>query len=183
MTTRITHITSRVAHTSFCDVCDLSAIRLERTVAPGTALRGATIAYMPNGGNGATRRSIELTVATSMICPVTHHPLTPSSAEEGGSSHTLRRRSNGNPCACSIPLCATRLPGRGRACPTLPGSAVIYAEGTASRPPTAKGLADIGVQSGSAGPALRPCGFSSGAGSCRAASKIIRILMRHALKN
>jgi hypothetical protein len=29
---------------------------------------------------------------------------------------------------------------------------------------------------GSAGPALRPCGSSSGAGSCRAAKKIIRIL-------
>src|SRR5208337_2204266 len=36
--------------------------------------------------------------------------------------------------------------GRGRACPTLPGSAAMYTEGTASRPPTAKGLADIGVQ-------------------------------------
>jgi hypothetical protein len=31
---------------------------------------------------------------------------------------------------------------RGRACPTLPGSAAMYKEGTASRPPTAKGLAD-----------------------------------------
>ena len=28
----------------------------------------------------------------------------------------------------------------------LPGSAAMYTEGTASRPPTAKGLADIGVQ-------------------------------------
>jgi hypothetical protein len=72
--------------------------------------------------------------------------------------------------------------GRGRACPTLPGSAAMYAEGTASRPPTAKGLADIGVRLGSAGPALRPCGFSSGAGSCRAANKIIRIIMGHAAK-
>jgi len=88
----------------------------------------------------------ESTVATSTICPVTHHPLTPSSAEEGSYSHNLRRRSSCNLCACSIPPCATRTPGRGRACPTLPGSAVIYAEGTASRPPTAKGLADIGVQ-------------------------------------
>ena len=33
-----------------------------------------------------------------------------------------------------------------RAWPTLPGSAAMYAEGTASRPPTAKGLADIGVK-------------------------------------
>jgi hypothetical protein len=33
---------------------------------------------------------------------------------------------------------------------------------------------------GSAGPALRPCGFSSGAGSCRAANKIIRILTHRA---
>ena len=89
----------------------------------------------------------------------------------------LRRRSNCNLCACSFPRCATRSPSRGRACPTLPGSAAMYAEGTASRPPTAKGLADIGVQPGSAGPALRPCGSSSGAGSCRAANKIIRILM------
>jgi hypothetical protein len=28
----------------------------------------------------------------------------------------------------------------------LPGSAAVYTEGTASRPPTGKGLADIGVQ-------------------------------------
>jgi len=56
----------------------------------------------------------------------------------------------------------------------------MYAEGTASRPPTAKGRADVGVRPGSAGPALWPCGFSSGAGSCRAANKIIRILTRRA---
>ena len=35
---------------------------------------------------------------------------------------------------------------RGRACPTLLGSAAMCTKGTASRPPTAKGLADIGVQ-------------------------------------
>jgi hypothetical protein len=97
-------------------------------------------------------------------------------------SQNLRRRSNWNLCACSFPLCTTRSPGRGRACPTLPGSAAMYAEGTASRPPTAKGLADIGVRPGSAGPALRPCGFSSGGGSCRAANKIIRIITRRAAK-
>ena len=69
---------------------------------------------------------------------------------------------------------------RGRACPTLPGSAAMYTEGTASRPPTAKGLAGIGVRPGSAGPAVRPCGISSGVGFCRAANKIIRIIMGHA---
>ena len=101
-------------------------------------------------------------------------------------SHNPRRRSDYNLCACSFPLCATRSPGRGRACPTLPGSAAMYAEGTASRPPTAKGLADIEVQPGSAGPAvagppiLMADGFSSGVGSCRAANKIIRILTRRA---
>jgi hypothetical protein len=61
-------------------------------------------------------------------------------------SHNLRRRLNCNLCACSFPPCATRSPSRGRACPTLPGSAATYAEGTASRPLTAKGLAAIGVQ-------------------------------------
>ena len=119
----------------------------------------------------------ELRVATSTICPITHHPLTPSSAEEGSYFHNLSRPSNCNLCACSFPPCATRSPGRGRACPTLPGSAAMYAEGTASRPPTAKGLAYIGIRPGSAGHALRPlrsaqgrpCGSSSGAGSCRAA--------------
>jgi hypothetical protein len=33
-----------------------------------------------------------------------------------------------------------------RDAPTLAGSAAMYTEGTASRPPPAKGLADIGVQ-------------------------------------
>ena len=33
-----------------------------------------------------------------------------------------------------------------RGAPTLLGLAAMYTEGTASRPPTAKGLADIGVQ-------------------------------------
>jgi hypothetical protein len=37
-------------HTSFCDVCDLLAIGVECSGAPGTAPRGAMIAYMPNGG-------------------------------------------------------------------------------------------------------------------------------------
>ncbi len=108
----------------------------------------------------------ELTVATS------------------GSSYLMRRSGAdlkvGATPACSFPPCATRSPGRGRACPTLPGSPAMYAEGTASRPPTAKGLADIGVRRGSAGPAVRPCGSSSGAGSCRAANKVIRILRRRA---
>jgi hypothetical protein len=36
---------------------------------------------------------------------------------------------------------------------------------------------------GSAGPALRPCGFSSGAGSCRAAHKIIRVLTGRAAQS
>jgi hypothetical protein len=35
---------------------------------------------------------------------------------------------------------------------------------------------------GSAGPALQPCGSSSGAGCCRAANKIIRILVSRAAK-
>ena len=35
---------------------------------------------------------------------------------------------------------------------------------------------------GSAGPAFRPCGPSSGAGSCRAANKIIRILLSRAVQ-
>jgi len=58
----------------------------------------------------------------------------------------------------------------------------MYAEGTASRPPTAKGLADIGVRLGSAGPAvvgppiLMADGSSSGVGFCRAANKVIRII-------
>ena len=43
-------LTSRVAHTSFCDVCDFLANGLESTGAPGAALRGAMIAYMPSGG-------------------------------------------------------------------------------------------------------------------------------------
>ena len=51
-----------------------------------------------------------------------------------------------NLCACSFPPCATRARSRGRACPTLLGSAAMYTEGTASRPPTATGLADIEVQ-------------------------------------
>jgi hypothetical protein len=90
----------------------------------------------------------------------------------------LSRRSNCNLCACIFPPCATRSPGRGRACPTLPGSAAMYAEGTASRPPTAKGLADIGVRPGSAGPAVRPCGSSSGAGSCRVAVRwCVRVIV------
>jgi hypothetical protein len=59
-------------------------------------------------------------------------------------SHNLRRRPNCNLCACSFPPCATRPPSRGRACPTLLGSAAICTEGTASRPPTARRLADIG---------------------------------------
>ena len=88
----------------------------------------------------------ELIVATSTICPVTHRPLTPSSAGEGSYFHNLRRRWNCNLGAWSFPPCATRSPSRGRACPTLPGSAAMYAEGTASRPPTAKGLAHIGVE-------------------------------------
>ena len=75
-------------------------------------------------------------------------------------SHNLRRRSNCNLCACSFPLCATRSPG----------------EGVVNGSFTAKGLADIGVRPGSAGPALRPCAFSSGAGFCRIANTIIRIL-------
>jgi hypothetical protein len=36
--------------------------------------------------------------------------------------------------------------GPTRGVPALPGSAAIYTEGTASRPPTAQGLADIRVQ-------------------------------------
>jgi hypothetical protein len=36
--------------TSFCDACDLLAIALECTGALGAAVRGAMIAYMPNGG-------------------------------------------------------------------------------------------------------------------------------------
>ena len=35
----------------------------------------------------------------------------------------------------------------------------------------------------SAGPAVRPCGSSSDAGSCRVAKKVIRIIMGRALKN
>jgi len=41
---------ARVAHTSFCDVCDLSAIVLECTGTLGTGLQGTMIAYMPKGG-------------------------------------------------------------------------------------------------------------------------------------
>jgi len=41
-------------------------------------------------------------------------------------------------------LPSARAPTRGA--PTLLGSAAMYTEGTASRPPTAKGLADIGVR-------------------------------------
>jgi len=40
----------RVAHTSFCDVCDLLAKGLECTGALGTGLQGTMIAYMPKGG-------------------------------------------------------------------------------------------------------------------------------------
>jgi hypothetical protein len=36
----------------------------------------------------------------------------------------------------------------------------MYTEGTASRPPTAQGLADIGVQPGSAEPPFKLCGSS-----------------------
>jgi hypothetical protein len=77
-------------------------------------------------------------------------------------SQGLSRRSNCNLCACSFPPCATRSPaaGTGRACPTLPGSAAMYTEGTASRPPTAEGLANIGVQSGSADLFFKVCGSS-----------------------
>jgi hypothetical protein len=44
---------TRVAHTSFCDVCDVLAIGLECTGALRAAMRGAIIAYMPNGGMSA----------------------------------------------------------------------------------------------------------------------------------
>ena len=43
----------RVAHTSSCDVCDLLAVGLEATGTPGTAVRSAMVAYMPNGGTYA----------------------------------------------------------------------------------------------------------------------------------
>ena len=35
----------------------------------------------------------------------------------------------------------------------------------------------------SAGPALRPCGSSSDAGSCRVANRVVRIIVGRALKN
>jgi hypothetical protein len=35
----------------------------------------------------------------------------------------------------------------------------------------------------SAGPAVRPCGSSSDTGSCRAANKVIRIIIGRAVKN
>jgi len=70
------------------------------------------------------------------------------------------RRSNCSLRACSFPPCATRSPGRGRACPTLRkgtregcpypswfGGNGHEGDGPAWRdPPTAKGLANIGVQ-------------------------------------
>jgi hypothetical protein len=48
----------RVAHASFCDVCDLLVIRLECGGAP--ALRGAMIAYVPNGGMYAPPSTIDI---------------------------------------------------------------------------------------------------------------------------
>src|SRR5208283_2957438 len=45
----------------------------------------------------------------------------------------------------------------------LPGSAAICTEGTASRPPTAKGLADIGVQENEIGTCEVAQGTHSGA--------------------
>jgi hypothetical protein len=78
-------------------------------------------------------------------------------------SHNLRRRLNCNLCACSFPPWATRSPSRGRACPTHLGSAAMHTEGAVRRltdPPTAKGLWDIGVQSGSAYLVRKVCGSS-----------------------
>ena len=113
-----------------------------------------------------------------------------STAATSGSHH-VRRLSNCNLGACSFPPCVTRSPGRGRACPTLPGSAAMYAEGTVRRltdSPTAKGPADIAVRPRSAGPAvagppiLMADGSSSGAGSCRVANKVLRITMGRAVR-
>ena len=87
-------------------------------------------------------------------------------------SHDLRRRSGADPA------------GAGSALRRLAASHLAQLDhqvkGVVNGSFTAKALPDIGVQSGSAGPAVRPCGFSSGAGSCRAASKIIRVLLDHA---
>src|SRR5271157_1614719 len=46
--------------------------------------------------------------------------------------------------ALPVGMADARAPTRGA--PTLLGSAAMYTKGTASRPPTAKGLVDIGVQ-------------------------------------
>jgi hypothetical protein len=88
-------------------------------------------------------------------------------AEPGGGkpSPYTRSRRRGRPRACP-PRRRGRLPGTHKGCPyvvarpgwpwhdlvaapaaaALPGSAAMYTEGAASRPRTAKGLADIGVQ-------------------------------------
>jgi hypothetical protein len=147
---------------------------------PPTAHEWAAVAENPSAKPALVRKRVAVPTALATTgFSFNDEPIVKSQHELAlatSGSHNLRRRSNCNLCACSFPPCATRSPGRGRACPTLPGSAAMYTEGTASRPPTAKGLADIGVQPGSAGPAVRPCGFSSDGGSCRPANKVIRIL-------
>jgi hypothetical protein len=52
----------------------------------------------PFDGEPTVNSKEELTpTATSTICPFAHHPLTPSSAEEGSYFHNLRRRSGADP--------------------------------------------------------------------------------------
>ena len=90
---------------------------------------------------------VEATVTTFVtVCFSSDDEPTVNSKDEStvatSGSQDISRRSNGNLCACSLPPCATRSPSRGRACPALLGSAAMHAEGTASRPPTPKGLAE-----------------------------------------
>ena len=121
---------------------------------PPTAHEWAAVAENPSAKPALVRKRVAVPTALATTgFSFNDEPIVKSQHELAlatSGSHNLRRRSNCNLCACSFPPCATRSPGRGRACPTLPGSAAMHAEGTASRPPTAKGLLDIGVQPGSA---------------------------------
>jgi hypothetical protein len=117
---------------------------------PPTAHEWAAVAENPAAKPALVKKRVAVPIALATTGFSFADEPTVNSKDElavatSGSSD-LRRVSNCNLCACSFPPCATRSPSRGRACPTLPGSAAMYAEGTASRPPTAKGLADIGVQ-------------------------------------
>jgi hypothetical protein len=117
---------------------------------PPTAHEWAAVAENPSAKPALVRKRVAVPTALATTgFSFNDEPIVKSQHELAlatSGSHNLRRRSNCNLCACSFPPCATRSPGRGRACPTLPGSAAMYTEGTASRPPTAQGLADIGVQ-------------------------------------